>query len=58
MSATATAQQATVVCTEEERRRLIELRERLLSQAPIGLPNHGEWAVSYERQAWLADDER
>jgi len=42
MSATATAQQATVVCTEEERRRLIELRERLLSQAPIGLPNYGE----------------
>jgi len=42
VSATATTQQATVVCTEEQRRRLIELRERLLSQAPIGLPNQSK----------------
>jgi len=38
----ATTQQATVVCTEEERLKLIELRERLLSQAPMGLPKQSK----------------
>jgi hypothetical protein len=32
VTATATTQDATVVCTEEERRKLIELRERLLAE--------------------------
>jgi hypothetical protein len=34
----AATQQAAVVMTEEERLKLIELRERLLSQASVGLP--------------------
>jgi hypothetical protein len=38
VSAAATTHQAAgVVCTEEQRRKLIELRQRLLSQAPMGL---------------------
>jgi hypothetical protein len=38
VTATASAQQvAGVVCIEEQRRKLIELRQRLLSQAPMGL---------------------
>ena len=32
VTATATTQQAAVVCTEEQRQRLIEMRERLLSE--------------------------
>ena len=33
VTATANAQQAAVVCMEEQRRRLIALRERLLAEA-------------------------
>ena len=36
VTATASAQQAAVVVTEEQRQRLIALRERLLSQSPNG----------------------
>jgi hypothetical protein len=41
-TAMATTEQATVVCTEEERLKLIELRERPLSQAPMGLPKQSK----------------
>jgi hypothetical protein len=33
--------------TEEERPKLIELRERLLSQAPIGLPKQSKPDEAY-----------
>jgi len=33
VTATASTQQAAVVCTEEQRQRLIELRQRLLAEA-------------------------
>jgi len=39
VTATANAQQAAVVVTEEQRQRLIALREKLLSQSPKGLPD-------------------
>jgi len=36
VSVTATSQQASVVCTEEQRARLIKLREKLLKEAGAG----------------------
>jgi hypothetical protein len=35
VSSSATAQQATVICTEEQRQRLIALREKLLNAPPL-----------------------
>ena len=39
VSATTTTQQGQVVCTEEQRQRLIALRERVLSESAKGLPD-------------------
>jgi hypothetical protein len=42
ITATASAQQAAVVVTEERRQRLIALRKRLLSESTKGLPHAGK----------------
>src|SRR5262249_14076635 len=46
ISVTATSQQASVVCTEEQRARLIKLREKLLKEVGAGSRMAQEWPKS------------
>jgi len=49
VSAAAGVQQAAVICTEEQRRKLIELRERLLAEQKLSTSSRSnmlQWGLS------------